>query len=506
MSEDEVSLSIDLGDLSMIRDRRYSVGPSENYPAAPIAHLPASFPALSNLMRRSALFPLVAVLCAISSTTSLSVAQQGPPRVTVAEVQLRDDIPGGRSFVGTFEGRRHSSIGSAVAGRVVKMVAREGDRVAKGDALAKLLTRNLEIQIRAARAELDLRSQELLELKNGSREEEKRQAENRMKAAEASMKFAKTKLARTKELFGRNASTQNQFEDDTAAADVAIDTYLATQATYDLVMAGPRPERIAQGEARAHAAEEEVNRLLDLLEKHTIVAPFDGFVVAEHTEDGQWIESGRLVAEVVEVDPIELRVPVQESYVARLKVGDQARIEVEALPALNLVGKVSAIVPMADPKSRSFPVKVSLENHNNEDGVPLLKPGMFARVWLPVDHKTQALVVPKDSLVLGGPQPVVIVVEQDPKDQKFKARPVVVQLGVAADSWIEVRGDLKAGQQVVVEGNERLRPGTEVNAVLQKVQEPKTAAAKPPSKTADPETSKDPAPKSAPRLPELNAE
>lgn len=404
--------------------------------------------------------------------TATAFAQLGPAKVTVAEILERHDLSSGRAFVGTVEARRHSSIGSAVSGRVTEFLVNEGDRVTKGQPLAKLLTKNVEIQIAAAKAELELRKHELDELNNGAREEELRESEARMKAAAAAMKLAQAKLARVKGLIERNAATREEIDEVNSTSETATAMHLAAKAAYDLVVAGPRKERIAQAAARADAAQEEVNRLLDILEKHTIKSPFAGFVVAEHTEEGQWIESGKLVAEVLEVDPIEVRVSVHESYIPRLTLGTSARIEIEALPSQTFVGNVIAIVPKGDEKSRTFPVRIALKNQQQADGTPLLKPGMFAKVELPVDQQKHVLLVPKDSLVLGGPQPVIFVVTTDEKTKKSTVSPVTVQLGIAVNSWIEVRGDLKAKQQVVVEGNERLRPGAQVVTVPAVIQPP----------------------------------
>lgn len=409
-------------------------------------------------------------------SSNFASAQFGPAKVTVTDVVERGDIASGRAFVGTVEARRHSMVGSAVAGRVVEFLVNDGDRVEKGQPLAKLLTRNLQIQIAAATAEWELRKQELLELKNGSRVEEIEQAEARMKAAEATARYAKTKLARTKELVGQKATTRDQIEEDTSMSEVTADTARAAKAGYDLVVAGTRPEKIAQADARAAAAKEEINRLEDILEKHTITAPFAGYVVAEHTEVGQWIESGKLVAEIVEVDPIEVRVHVQESYIPRLTLGVSARVDIDALPNQTFIGSVIAIVPKADEKSRTFPVRIALKNPRQSDGTPLLKPGMFAKVELPVDQKKNVRLVPKDSLVLGGPQPVVYIVIPG---EKPTVQPVPVQLGIAVGSWIEVKGDLKSGQQVVVEGNERLRPGAEIVAAEAEIKPPSAERTKP---------------------------
>lgn len=413
------------------------------------------------------------VVAVATFCSELASAQMPPAKVTVAEI-IERDLSSGRAFVGTVEARRHSSIGSAVSGRVIEFLVNEGDRVAKGQPLAKLLTRNVEIQIAAAKAEHELRKHELLELNNGARKEERSEAEARMQAASAAMKLAQTKHTRVKELIERNAATREEIDEMASVFETATAMHLAAKAAHDLVVAGPRKERIAQAEARADAAQEEVNRLNDILEKHTIKSPFAGYVVAEHTEEGQWIESGKLVAEVVEVDPIEIRVAVQESYIPRLSLGMSARIDIEALPSQTFVGTVTAIVPKADEKSRTFPVRVTLKNQQQSDGTPLLKPGMFAKVELPVDQKSHVLLVPKDSLVLGGPQPMIYVIAFDEKTKKKTVHPVTVQLGIAMNSWIEVRGELNAKQEVVVEGNERLRAGAEVVTEAAVVKPPST--------------------------------
>ncbi len=427
-------------------------------------------------MRFFVMRSLVACICwvAVVDCSKTASAQMGPVKVTVVEV-IERDLASSRAFVGTVAARRHSSVGSAVSGRVEQFLVNEGEAVTKDQPLAKLKTRNIEIQIDAARAEFQLRQHELQELNNGAREEERRESEARMNAADSAKKLALVKLARIKGLIERNAATREEIDDVSAVSETATAMQLAAKAAYDLVIAGPRPERKAQAQARADAAKEEINRLEDILEKHTIKAPFDGYVVAEHTEEGQWIESGKLVAEIVEVNPIEVRVAVQESYVPRLSLKMLAKIDVEAIPGQTFDGTVTAIVPKADEKSRTFPVRVTLKNPQQADGTPLLKPGMFAKVELPVDQKNHVLLVPKDSLVLGGPKPVIYIVALDDKTKKKAVRPVAVQIGISLNSWIEVTGDLKAAQEVVVEGNERLRPGAEVVTEAAKIKPPLAA-------------------------------
>jgi hypothetical protein len=104
---------------------------------------------------------------------------------------------------------------------------------------------------------------------------------------------------------------------------------------------------------------------------------------------------------------------------------------------------------------------VRVKNEITEDG-PRLKSGMYARVLLPTGERQMATLVNKDALVLGGPQPIVFVVDAAAAAKQGKVRPVPVKLGTAKENFIQVIGALQPGQIVVVQGNERLQPGQDV--------------------------------------------
>jgi multidrug efflux pump subunit AcrA (membrane-fusion protein) len=151
-----------------------------------------------------------------------------------------------------------------------------------------------------------------------------------------------------------------------------------------------------------------------------------------------------------------------------VRVGDEVRVEITSLPNQNLIGRVAEMVLQADLRTRNFPVRVRLDN-KIVDGQPMIKAGMFARATLAVGKTANAVLVPKDAIVLGGPTPVVFVADVDPANHQrgktAKVRPVPVQLGAAWQGYIQATGELKSGQSVVVLGNERLMPGQQVNVV-----------------------------------------
>jgi multidrug efflux pump subunit AcrA (membrane-fusion protein) len=371
--------------------------------------------------------------------------------VRVAEV-VEKTVAEGRTFVGTALPSRQSVVGSTVEDVVVELLVREGDRVEEGQPLVRLRTATLTIQLDAARALLEERRQELAELENGSRPEEVAQARARVGQTKADVDLRRWKLDAAQRLFDNGTITEDEVREAQLAMARAEERHKEDVAALALVEAGPRKERIARAAAAVAGQEAEVRRIEDDLERHTVRAPFAGHVVAEHTEVGQWVDRGGAVVELVALDEIDVRITVLEDHVPGLRVGMPAAVSFGALPGDAFAGTVQRIVPSADVRARAFPVEVRVANKG------AIKAGMFAQVTLPLGEPKAALLVPKDALVLGGPAPMVYVVNDD-----STVLAVPVELGVTEGELIQVKSrEIAAGQRVVVRGNERLHPGVRV--------------------------------------------
>jgi multidrug efflux pump subunit AcrA (membrane-fusion protein) len=383
----------------------------------------------------------------------------GPAPVVVAPV-IEREVASSQTFVANVNPRRRSVIGSAVDGRVAEFLIDAGQEVDAGEPLAKLLTTTIEIELSGAEAELELRRAELAELRNGSRPAEIELAEATMQAAEAAEDYAKAKLARAERLFKTSSGfSQDEFEAAQAESLTAIARVAQARSSLQLVREGPREEQIQQAAARVAVQEQVVAGLRDRLGKYTVRSPFHGYVTSELTEAGAWVREGDPVAEVVEIDPVEVEVFVPESSIRFVRKGGQCQLSVDAIADRLFDGSIDQIVPLADSRSRTFPVRVVVPNPRVESSHELL-PGMLARASLPTGLMQTRLLVPKDALQLGGPNPTLLKVES------AQATSVPVTTGPALGSWISVEplvaGSLAAGDLVVTRGNERLRPGQAV--------------------------------------------
>ncbi len=407
------------------------------------------------------------VLFALASGAT---AQMPPAQVKVAPVEERElDVR--RTFVGSVVPWRTSVVASPIDGLVTEMSVREGDEVLQKVPLAKLETDLLEAQLEAAKAELVALEQLYAELQKGLPKQIE-EAQARMQAADAIEQYVRVRLARARKLKANNAISDEAMEEREQAAIAAIHRATESRAAWSVLQL-TEAEQYAQANAKVVAQGQVVAQLEIEKQRHTITAPFAGYVSKEHTEQGQWVAKGAPVAELLDLSSVYVEVPVPEEVVSALEKGvTEGDVTIEAVSAKSKKATVVAIVQQGDVRSRSFPVKLKLENTATAGGM-LLKAGMLARVSLPVGGKGPALLIPKDAVVLGGRLPVVYVADPMPPgggpggpDGAMPgpppdgiARPVTVVLGPGVGELISVRGELKPGDRVVVEGNERLFPG-----------------------------------------------
>ncbi len=405
----------------------------------------------------------------------------GPPSPVVVAKVVKTTQSASKSFIGTLMPVRKSTIGSAIDGRVTEIFVDAGDPVSMlegqvdvnghplGQPMVQLRTVALDIQIEAAKIELQNRQQLETELKQ-TLPTEIESAEASVKEIKARLKYSEDNYQRLLELEQSGGGIPRRELDEAFSTFSAQSQLEIAAQTLLNKLTTTRDTRLRQARLRVEAQEAELRRLQDQLDEFTIRAPFAGYVTAKTTELGQWVSRGDAVMEIVQLDPIELVINVPQAYISQLqealeyqRANDKhlvAEITVDDVPGL-FEGRVVQIVPQADLRSRSFPVRIRIKNPEAAIG-HALKSGMLARASLFIGRNDEILLVKKDALVLGGPSISLYVIGEDPQTQSTVVRPVPVHVGASIDDWIQVSGSVAAGDLVVVEGNERLTPGQQV--------------------------------------------
>ena len=355
-------------------------------------------------------------------------------------------------LIGTSEAPMQSTVASEVEGRVESFPVHEGQMVQRGDTLAALSTTTRKNLLAAARARLTQCESECEELRRGHRPEEVEQAKARLTESEAQLTLAKKSLDRARKLAARRAASEQSLDDAQALHNVAVERVHVMRSAYALARQGERQEKRDQAEARRLAAAANVKHLEDLILMATIRAPFAGQVVAERTQIGEWVSKGGAVAEIIQLDPVHVNVPVMERYVSNIRTGDAVQVRFSALGKTTHAGTVVRILARGDSDAHTFPVKVALPNPDWR-----IKSGMFARVRFDIGGARSAVLVPKDAVVRS--RGMTLLFTLSPTNE---VTPLPVQLGERFASMVEVGPPAKPGMKVIVRGNERLRPKQKV--------------------------------------------
>jgi membrane fusion protein (multidrug efflux system) len=190
------------------------------------------------------------------------------------------------------------------------------------------------------------------------------------------------------------------------------------------------------------------------LDKTQIVAPFSGIVGLRHVSVGEYITAGMALVNLEAIDPIKADFRVPEKFLPAIRIGQTIRIKVDAFPDASFEGRVYAIDPKLDVAGRSLLVRAIVPNTDQR-----LRPGLFARVTVLLEHKEAALSVPEEAIMPQGDGQFVFKIDNG------KVILTKVVTGIRRDGRVEILDGLAAGDQVVTAGQLKIRDGSLVAVV-----------------------------------------
>jgi HlyD family secretion protein len=286
-------------------------------------------------------------------------------------------------------------ISAEVGGRILELRSDEGDRVARGDVVARLDPRDVELQIERARAERAAADAQLRLLQAGSRAEDIRQAQAQVAAAgaevaaaEAELGAAETDLERFEALLQANAGSQKQRDDARARVAVARERergarerVRAAEESVVRLRAGARREELEAARARVAAAEAQMAVLEEALADTTVIAPAAGVVTQKLVNAGEVVAPRMPLIVVTDLDNAWANLFVPEPIIPRITLGQAATVFTDAGGG-GIPGKVTFVSPRAEFTPRNvqtadersklvYRIKVSVDNSSG-----VLKPGM----------------------------------------------------------------------------------------------------------------------------------
>ena len=379
---------------------------------------------------------------------------------TVAEAELESVV----NVTGTVEPDRKVTLASQIPGKVTAVTVDEGDRVRAGQVVVRLEDDDVRAQaaqaraaVQAAQAAREMARTRLEQALAGARPQERAQAEQVVRQAQAALDNAHAELRRAEDLFDSGAISEQQLELTRTQRKVAEAQYQTAREQLDLVREGARREdieaaraQVAQAQAGMAQAQAALQAAQVTLAKAVMHSPLDGAVSARMVDPGQSILPGMELLEVVDNRQVYVKATVSESEVRAVRRGQPVRVQVDAYPDESFAGVVSDLLPAAREETRMFQVRVGVPNPQGR-----LKAGMFARGAV-VTARLRALALPRRAVVVEGARRLAFVVEGG------KAHVTALDLGIEHGDLVQVTSGLGAGAQVVISGQDRLRDGDAV--------------------------------------------
>ncbi len=321
------------------------------------------------------------------------------PSVTTAPVELLRLVERIQA-TGDLVAPDEATVAAEIAGLVTEILVDEGAAVAKGTPIVAIDPERRKLELDARRA--------------------------RLAEAEAADSEQRRATARVRELFAKNVASQAQLDSAELAARLAGSR-----------LAGARAE-LGLGE----------RALRDAL----VGAPFDGLIARRRISQGEFVQPGQPLFELVALDPIEVVFHLPEADSARVRLGSEVEVRLSPYPDETFRATLSMITPRIDPQTRTLRVKGIIPNADGR-----LRPGMFARVDLGVSDRPEVPMIPEDAILQRTEGPVAFRVVAGGRVERR-----LLRTGVVRDGRVEVVEGVAAGDEVVVRGQSGLVDGAAV--------------------------------------------
>ncbi len=193
-----------------------------------------------------------------------------------------------------------------------------------------------------------------------------------------------------------------------------------------------------------------------------IVAPFDGIAGIRLVNPGDYLKDGADIVNIEDIDALFVDFRLPERFQSKVKRGQTAVLDMDALPGRRFVAQIQAIDPLIDANGRSVGIRGCIDNRQLQ-----LRPGMFARANTVFSVRESARVIPEEAIVPQGNRQFVIKLLDGPDPQTRTTKRVEVKVGIRSPGKVEILEGLEPGDTVVSAGQQRVQRDGSVVSVVQ---------------------------------------
>jgi RND family efflux transporter MFP subunit len=405
------------------------------------------------------LLPLLSAICLGVGCSSRESLEPEQPRPIKTMVVAAGEEPRLRVLPGRVEASKKVDLAFQVPGLLLDVRGKEGDRVRKGDVIARLRQDEYQARLKTAQGQLDQARATLTALQAGERSEEQLRRESQLRAAEANLANTRTEFDRYARLVKSRAVSQSDYQRAETAYHIAQEEHEAARLIAEKGTVA-RTEDIEGQEAVVRGLEGRRAEANVQLRDSILRAPYDGVIAQILVDEGQNITAGVPVVKFQDARDIDIVVDVPEAFMAsEIRPGAIQRMfaEVSSAPGWQIPVTIKEATQVADPATQTFQVRFGMRAPASITALP----GMTATVTLAyqepgIDGRRILVPISAISLTEAGEQVAWVL----KPDQTVSRRPV--KMGTPTDGQIEISEGLRPGDRIAVAGVSFLREGMKV--------------------------------------------
>lgn len=353
---------------------------------------------------------------------------------------------------GTVTPKTESMVAASLIGKIKAIPKKEGDRVKEGDILVEIEHAGLDAQVELAQANLRAGKYKLKQTRIGAKIADQ-VAETRVSQAAAQLAEAERNVKRLQTLLDQQAISQSDMDKVNLQYRVAKEDHAAAVANQQENLV--RQEGINSAQASIEQLQSSVDVAREARKKAFVLAPFDGVVAKVNVEVGEAVAMGMPLVKLVQDTDFYVQAPFDEANASEIKIGQEARVNLDAYRGMDFPGEVTFISPTVQLNpdlSRTLDTDVRIS-----EGQDKFVGGMSADVVIVVKKKDDVLYVPSEALVR---EETAYVIEDG------RARKREVQVGIGNSYTREVISGLKEGDILITSVTEKgLEDGAKVQVV-----------------------------------------
>ena len=381
-----------------------------------------------------------------------------PFPVTLASVG-RGSITGTVTYTGSVAPFNEEDVYPRVTGRILEMRVYPGDRVERGQVVARLDDTELASRVREAEAVVAAAQANRVQTEAdvAATVQGVVQMEKELAAAEAEAGYQQAVAARDEQLFSRGALSQQEAENSRAMATAARARVQAAQARLAQAKATEVSTRrkLDISESMVAQAQAQVKTAQVVHDYVNIRASSSGYVVKRLVAPGVLVQPGMAVLKIAQIDRVRLQANAGERDLPRIQVGSPVVVAAAGSSLPPFKASVTSVFPFVDQGARTAVIEAVVQN----DGRRLL-PGQYVQMQFVTGERREAPIVPRGAVARMGEKATVWALKGD--DQ---VEPVQVTTGLENPESVEILSGLAGGERVVVSGHESLYAGARVSDV-----------------------------------------